>query len=242
MTISILLISDIHGNYPALEAIAEHSPPSCFDHIINCGDSLVYAPFPNETLHWLSSHKVISILGNTDRKVKRLLKKKSMHKPRDPEKRVMYESTAKSLTSSACRYLFSLPKQQVLQLADEQSRNIGIFHGSPDDPDEFLFADTPNGRFEQLAAKGDHHIVVTGHSHSPYHRCHDGVHFINPGSAGRMFDGDVRASFAILTIAESITVTHHRVYYDLERTCKELDRQHLPQIYVQMFQLARKLN
>ena len=51
----ILLLADIHGNFPALEAITEQlrqkgQPLDQFDQICNCGDSTVYAPFPNECL------------------------------------------------------------------------------------------------------------------------------------------------------------------------------------------------
>ena len=45
----ILLLSDIHANYPALEAVADYAPPASYDLICNCGDTTVYAPFPNET-------------------------------------------------------------------------------------------------------------------------------------------------------------------------------------------------
>ena len=78
---NILLISDIHGNYPALHAVADYFAADRFDHIINCGDSLVYAPFPNETMHWLEERQAISILGNTDKKVIQLLQGKPMRKP-----------------------------------------------------------------------------------------------------------------------------------------------------------------
>ena len=50
MTIKILLISDIHGNYPALQAVDQQLDASGFDYIVNSGDSLVYAPFPNKTI------------------------------------------------------------------------------------------------------------------------------------------------------------------------------------------------
>jgi predicted phosphodiesterase len=53
----ILLISDIHGNYPALQAIDRQLDAASFDYIVNPGDSLVYAPFPNETLAWLAKHR-----------------------------------------------------------------------------------------------------------------------------------------------------------------------------------------
>ena len=247
--VRILLLADIHGNFPALQAIANKLNPNDFQFIVNCGDSLVYAPFPNETIQWLADHQALSILGNTDEKVIRLLKGKTMKKPGNPEKRIMYTTTVDALGKSERRFLLALgPKIEIsipTPLAKRQKKGlkVGIFHGSPADPDEFLFADTPDNRFHELAEQTDCHIIVTGHSHSPYHKFLSGTHFINPGSAGRMFDDDPRTSCAILEISEdNITVSHFRIDYRIDKVVSELRKQHLPEIYTTMFQQGRKLN
>jgi predicted phosphodiesterase len=249
MPMRILLISDIHGNYPALRAIDRQLDAASFDYIINSGDSLVYAPFPNETLDWLSSHQTVSILGNTDRKVIKLLSGKSFKKPGKPEKRIMYTSTAEQLTTINRRYLLSLATTCELQLsplggtAKKHRKSLGVFHGSPDDHDEFLFADTPDARFRQLAGRTDCQIVVTGHSHTPYHKTLSNVHFINPGSVGRMFDGDPRASCAILELtADTLTVQHLRISYEIAEVVAKIRENNLPEIYAEMFQIGRKMN
>jgi hypothetical protein len=82
-----------------------------------------------------------------------------------------------------------------------------------------------------------------GHSHVPYYKIVDGVHFINPGSAGRMFDGDPRASFAILKISSGkIGVEHFRIPYLVKEVVKSLKKNRLPDIYTEMFQIGKKLN
>lgn len=249
MTTRILLISDIHGNYPALQAIDRELNAASFDYIVNAGDSLVYAPFPNETLTWLAEHQAISILGNTDKKVIKLLLGKSFKKPGKPEKRIMYTSTAAELTTANRRYLLSLTKSHLLELclrgktAKKDPARLGIFHGSPVDHDEFLFADTPDARFHELAKQTDCHIVVTGHSHSPYHKTVENVDFINPGSAGRMFDSDPRASCAILDITtDTLTVRHFRIDYDRAVVVAKIRKSGLPEIYATMFREGKKLN
>lgn len=244
----LLLLADLHGNFPALEAIDRAVDCASFDHIVNCGDSLVYAPFPNETLRWLQQHHVLSIRGNTDNKVVEILCGKIPKKPKKEEKRIMYTSTAASLDEQSRRQLLATPETALLPLAapgneDDEDLTLGIYHGSPADPEEFLFADTPDSRFAELAKKVPCRLVVTGHSHSPYHKIVGGVHFINPGSAGRMFDGDPRASCAIVDIAGGDIAVHHlRIDYDIERVAGELARQHLPEIYSTMFRQGRKLN
>lgn len=244
----ILLLADLHGNLPALEAIDRALDCASFDHIVNCGDSLVYAPFPKETLQWLRQHRVLSIRGNTDNKVVEILCGKHPKKPKNEEKRIMYTSTAASLDEQSRRHLLAMPETARLVLAEAGDDThddliLGIYHGSPADPEEFLFADTPDSRFAELAGKVRCHVVVTGHSHSPYHKIVAGVHFINPGSAGRMFDGDPRAGCAIVDIVGgNIAVRHLRIDYDIERVAGELARQHLPEIYAAMFRQGRKLN
>ena len=249
MTQRILLISDIHGNYPALAAIHAHCNGLGYDTIINCGDSVVYAPFANETLSWLHQHATISILGNTDKKVIKLLKRKTFKKPANAEKRIMYESTAATLTKKNSRLLKSFKKKSFYTVLQKETKDrdkditIGIFHGSPAANHEFLFDTTKTSRFLQLAAISKTDIVVTGHSHTPYHRKIGGVHFVNPGSVGRMFDGDPRASCAVLEIsATTISVQHYRVNYDIEAVVQALAKRRLPEIYGQMYLKGRKLN
>lgn len=250
MSTRILLLADIHGNYPALTAIDRELDAASFDYIVNCGDSLVYAPFPNETLRWLNLHKTVSILGNTDQKVISILQGKPFIKPKKPEKRIMYTSTAQVLDAPGRRDILSFPTYKIIEprhpsrkTAQKNRLRLGIFHGSPADPDEFLFADTPDSRFLELTELTDCQIVVTGHSHTPYHKIASGTHFINPGSAGRMFDGNPQASCATLEIhEESIIVRHLRISYDIDAVVAAISEHQLPEIYATMFIQGRKLN
>jgi putative phosphoesterase len=239
----ILLLSDIHGNLPALIAIDRFFTDftdTPFDAICNCGDSTVYAPFPNETLQWLQDRKAYSIRGNTDYKVLTLLQGGTFKKPHDEEKRIMYRSTVQALNDQSKEYLLSLEDSQTLNL---NNSTVGLFHGSPDHPRELLFADTPDSRFEELSHLTDCRIVITGHSHSPYYKHIRGTHFINPGSAGRMFDGNPAASCATLTLSQQdIQVDLHRIAYPVEEVVTVLQQQHLPEIYTEMFRQGRKLN
>ena len=244
---NILLLSDIHGNFPALVAIESYFIGHTFDLILNGGDSVVYAPFPTETLGWLERHQALSILGNTDKKVIRLLQGRELRKPRNEEKRVMYTSTVDQLDKRGKRYLQSLPIFLDIRLPQTAGilpvQTIGLHHGSPAKPHEFLFDDTPDERFEELAANCDSRIIVTGHSHSPYHKQIAGIHFINPGSAGRMFDGDPRVSCAVLRITgKDIAVEHFRIAYDIEAVAGALAAHRLPDIYIRMYREGRKLN
>ncbi len=236
----ILLISDIHGNYPALEAVSRQVQPLGCEQILNCGDTTVYAPFPNETIDWLRQHQAFSIRGNTDDKVIKLLRGKTFKKPAKPEKRIMYTSTAMVLTPENIAFLLDLKKKKILRLGQTF---VGLFHGSPADHDEFLGPETKEARFRELAKDTVCQVVLTGHSHSPFHRYVGGVHFINPGSVGRMSDGSPDASYAILELTQgAVNVTHYRCPYDVEAVIRALQQHQLPAIYGEMFRTGCKGN
>lgn len=245
----VLLISDIHGNYPALTAIESYFSETRFNHIINCGDSLVYAPFPNEVLKWLRKNGAITILGNTDKKVIKLIHGRSFIKPSKPEKRIMYTSTAEQLTTKNRKHLLSFNIKEELRFNEDAphpykiNNLLGIFHGSPAKPHEFLFATSPVDRFNELASEFPYNIIVTGHSHTPFHITVNGTHFVNPGSVGRMFDGNPAASCAVLDVSrDNLYIHHYRIPYDVRSVIDELKRQKLPEVYQTMFLIGKKLN
>jgi putative phosphoesterase len=237
----LLLLGDIHANYPALKAVNNYIRPDRFDLIINTGDFTVYSTFPNETIQWFRERKkTICISGNTDRRILRILKGKKLKKPKKKEKQVMYYWTAENLLPENVSYLKSLPPKTDFTIGPI---HIGVFHGTRDDPDEELFPNAPESRFHELAKGSPYHVQIMGHAHAPYYKIVDGIHFINTGSVGRMFDGDTRASFAILKVSSGkIAVEHFRIPYPLEEVIKGLENHQLPDIYTKMFRIGKKLN
>lgn len=237
----ILLLGDIHANYPALDAIIKYIQPDRFDWIVNTGDLTVYSTFPNETIQWFRERKrTICILGNTDRKILRILSGKKLKKPKKKQKRVMYFWTSENLLAENIDYLKALPKKADFTVGRFR---IGVFHGTREDPDEELFPSAPESRFQQLAKDSPYQVHIMGHSHVPFYKIVDEIHFINPGSVGRMFDGDPRASFAILKVfSEKIAVEHFRIPYAVEAVIADLKNQKLPDIYAKMFRAGKKLN
>ena len=152
----------------------------------------------------------------------------------------MYFWTSENLLPENITYLKTLPKQTDFSVG---ATCIGVFHGTLDAADEELFPDASEGRFHKLAKDSPYQIHIMGHSHVPYYKIVDGVHFINPGSAGRMFDGDPRASFAILKVySDKIAVEHFRIPYAAEKVVKGLKKNSLPDIYAKMFRTGTKTN
>ena len=237
----LLLLGDIHANYSALKAIQNHVRNIRFDGIINTGDFTVYGTNPNETIDWFrKTENAISVLGNTDKRILRILKGKELKKPKKEEKRVMYFWTARILNDKNIKYLKSLPKKNEMLGGNVR---VGIFHGTFLKPNESLMPAADKSHFKQLAHASPYQIHIMGHSHIPFYEFVDGVHFINPGSVGRMFDGDPHASFATLDIsADEISVGHFRVSYPVEEVIQDLKKHNLPEVYGEMFRIGRKLN
>jgi len=237
----ILVLGDIHANYPALKAIQVYVKPDRFDWIVNTGDFTVYSTFPNETIQWFRKRKnAVCILGNTDKRILGILKGKKLERPKKEEKRIMYFWTSENVYPKNVKHLKSLPEQTDLKIGNIC---IGIFHGTLDDSDETLFPTRSENRFRELAKNPNYQIHIMGHSHVPYYKFVDGVHFINPGSVGRMYDGDPRTSFAILKIfSGEIAVEHFRIPYAVEKVIKGLKKNNLPDIYAKMYREGKKLN
>ena len=230
----IALISDIHGNLPALRAVLRHAEgQGAANLILNFGDSVGYGSQPDQVIQWIRDSRFINILGNYDQKV---LSKKhresgwSSVKP--PDKQKMFAWTYDSLSKKSQRYLKSLPQRRSLTIEDVQ---IAMSHAFPDPEYEFLVPEIPIQSLEALARKVGADVVLSGHSHRALQRTADGVCFINPGSLGRPDDGDPRASYAILTLDKGrIQTTFYRIAYNITETIQAVRRTGLPEIFTEV--------
>lgn len=230
----IALISDIHGNLPALKAVLRHAEgQGAANLILNLGDSVGYGPQPDQVVHWIRDSRFISILGNYDQKV---LSKKhresgwSSVKP--PDKQKMFAWTYDSLSKKSRRYLKSLPQSRSLTIEDVR---IVMSHTHPDPENQFLGPEIPIQSLKALAGKLDADVVLSGHSHRALQRTANGVCFINPGSLGRPDDGDPRASYAILTLNKGkIQTTFYRIAYNIADAIRTVRRTGLPEIFTEV--------
>jgi len=237
----IALISDIHANLPALEAILKDAHKRNVEAIWNMGDILGYGAFPNQVIELAIEENIQSIIGNYDDKVLKVKeKKKDWKKGKTPEKWVAYEWTYKNLTKSNSDYLDALPNEIRLEI---EGKKFLFTHASPESNEEHLAPDTPEERLEELANKADADVIIFGHSHIPFKRKVGKVWFINPGSVGRQSDGDPRTSYAILNIRHPnlFRIDHYRIEYDIERAIEAIHDSGLPELFAQMILEGRSL-
>ena len=222
----VLLVSDIHSNLVAFRAVLEDARlRGGWDAVWHMGDIVGYGPEPSACLDLLGELGAVSVAGNHDWGVLE----------RVPITEFNYAAalanrwTAQQLSPRQRRYLEELP----LTL---QFDEFTLVHGSPRDPIWEYLMEAPEAKasFEALTSRHG----TMGHTHIPAafwlepesQVCYrlplnpeqplwlgSGRWLINPGSVGQPRDRDPRAAYALLD-RETLSVTAHRVEYDIKAT------------------------
>ena len=232
------LISDIHANLPALEAVLDHiAAQSGVDATYHLGDLVGYAPWPDETVALLRNRGIQGIAGNYDSTVAADYKHCGCkyEDPRQEElSHVSFGWTKEHTSPETKRVLASLPFR--LDVKPSGGHTAGptliLVHGTPTLNTVYWTEDRPDSFCAQMASlagaiRGD--VIAFGHTHLPWHREVDGIHFVNTGTVGRPKDGDWRAGYTMLDIGDSkITVDYVRVEYDIERAMRGIRESDLP--------------
>jgi putative phosphoesterase len=229
----VALLSDIHGNLPALEAVLVHAGEMKVKKIWNLGDFTGFGANPDQVILMLKKLRVTSIIGNYDVKVLKVPQKSEEWKDQKvPEKWFSFHWSYSQLSKKSIEYLTSLPETHKENVKDWK---ILFSHGSPEAIDEALSDETPQDRLRDLARKSHANIILCGHSHKPFMRFAGGSIFVNPGSVGRPFDGNPRASYAVLSIKKhKVEVDFFRIDYDIEKAAANQLEAGLPPEYAEM--------
>ncbi len=235
----IALISDIHGNLPALEAVLAdidgHHPGAGVIHHV--GDLVGYAPWPNEVVALLRQRGIQGIAGNYDSTTATDYEHCGCRyeDPRLEElAHLSYAWTRAHVTPETKRYLAALPfRLDARPLGGHVAGpKLILVHGNPVLNTVYWTEDRPDRFCAQMArsagaAAGD--VLAFGHTHKPWQRVVDGIHFVNTGSVGRPKDGDPRAAYVLLDVGEGDpAVEVVRVAYDVERAARAIRESDLP--------------
>jgi putative phosphoesterase len=219
--VKVALISDIHGNLDALNAVLADAKRSGLTIFLNAGDAVGFGIYPSQVIKIVRSARFLSTVGNVDLETLEAL--------RNPKNDAL-SFAIKELSPSDTAYLESLPRELHLEIADKR---VLVTHGTPDSVDEHIYPDSPEERLREIAAKASADVIITGHSHTQMKRVIEGVAFINPGSVGRPVDGDPKAEYAVLSF-KPLTVEFRRVSYDVEALADKMRMNGLPEDHVQV--------
>lgn len=230
----ILIISDIHGNLAALEAVLEAVNAQGYDRVWCLGDTVGYGPHPNECVTEVQNMEALCIAGNHDWAALDKISLEDFN--RDAQKATLW--TRDQLTPESVSYLEKQPEVRV-------EGNFTLAHGSPRHP-IWEYIQLPSVAAANFAYFETPYCLV-GHSHVPVifraldeHRSDmffppldvplilgEERLIINPGSVGQPRDGDPRASY-MLWDEEAGTLQFHRVEYPIGRTQKRMMEAGLP--------------
>jgi predicted phosphodiesterase len=244
------LISDIHANDAALLAVLDHiAGRSGAAAIYQLGDLVGYGPAPNEVVGLIRDRGIPGVAGNYDSTVASNYKHCGC-RYEDPKQEALshlsFEWTKRQMSEATRALLGGLPFRIDLRPLGGHLSGPSVFllHGNQVLNTVYVTEDRPDDFLQKMAAAlaakpGD--VVCFGHTHIPWHRIVEGVHFVNTGSVGRPKDGDWRACYALLTLDEtSVVVDFVRVEYDVERVAKAIQQSELPDDFADQLRTGGK--
>jgi predicted phosphodiesterase len=224
-----LILSDIHGNLDALQAVLREARGS-YASVVNCGDLVGYGPEPNQVVDCCREHFIVR--GNHDKACATLDNLEWFNAAaRDSAVWTHHALTAENRT-----FLAALPK------GPAALDNFEVLHGAPDDEDEYVMTED-DARLAVTALS--HGLAFFGHTHLQggfaVHRngvrrtearvyLDESMHYLlNPGSVGQPRDNDPRAAYAVYdTVERSIEL--RRVAYDIAVTHRKIVAAGLPEM------------
>lgn len=238
----IALISDIHGNLVALDAVLADIAARQVGATYHLGDLVGYGPWPNEVVARIGQARIAGVAGNYDStvatnhahcgcRVEGVQQEALAHRS--------FEWTCQAVTAETRTALLALPYR--LDIRPRGSHATGptvvLQHATAVSSLVYVTADRSDDFLRTMVAQvgaraGD--VVCCGHTHVPWVRAVDGVTVINTGSVGRPKDRDARASYILLDVGgDAVHAEVVRVAYDVEAVARGLGAAGLPREFAE---------
>jgi len=247
----IALISDIHANQPALDAVLTDIGGRRLDATFHLGDLVGYGPWPNEVVSMLRERGIAGVAGNYDSTVATGYKHCGCRYEDARQEDLSHLSFAWTLEHTSAEskaWLGALPFRLDIRPfgGHAPGPTLTLVHGNQtlntvyvteDRSDDFL------SRMASIAAGRPGDVLAFGHTHKPWHRVVDGIHFVNTGSVGRPKDGDWRAGYVILDFTNATAnVEFIRVEYDVDRAAAAILSSTLPHDFAEYLRTGGRLS
>ena len=215
----VAVVSDIHGNLAALEAVIADLRSTAPDLVLQAGDTAVLGPRPAEVVDRLRELAWPALAGNTDQMLWEPAVRTEQER-RAPRLRswldVLFGAlgpwAAERLGGERLDWLRSLPEER-------RAAGVRVVHASPGDLWRAPMPDAPDAELARTYGGAREGIAVYGHIHRPFVRELPGLIVVNCGSVGLPWDGDPRAAYLLVDDGRP---SIRRVEYDMERACRDL--------------------
>ena len=206
----VAVLSDVHGNAPALEAVLAEVERAEADLIVFGGD-LTWGPLPEETFELVRGLGARFVRGNADRAV--------LENVSESER----EQWMQAHHTDEMRELLASFEEQVVVEVDGLGA-VRLCHGSPRTDEECVTPETPEERVREFSAGVEEHVIVTAHVHIQFDREVAGIRSVNAGSVGLPYEGRPGAYWALL----GPDVELRRTEYDVDETIERYRRSGQP--------------
>lgn len=228
-------ISDIHGNFSALEAVLADLKNQHIDQLICLGDTVSLGPQPKEVLDVLREWNAITIMGNHDQATL------------EPERCAEFEITEhlipdlfwaqEQLSRDDLQYIRSFEMTKSVHF--ERDIELLAYHGSPKATTHLVLATTPPETLDEYFNEQTASVFIGGHSHIQMERRYGSKLFLNTGSVGNAFKFAYThgnppsllpwAEYAIVEQeGNSLHADMHRVYFDIDALIERVKTSDLP--------------
>ncbi len=219
------VISDIHGNMFALEAVLKDIKQNNVDKIFCLGDLAMAGPEPNKTIDFVKKQDWTIIQGNTDNMIvnfsEELYNKVHAGAP-IMANALRYD--VKEISAENVEYLKNLPEQKSIKL---ENVKMLLVHGSPRKNDENIFPDLLMEKVEEIVENVAESVVFCGHTHIPCgYQTNSKKTIVNVGSVGRPFTEKADACYVLAEVNNGeLLVEHRMIDYDRISASKILEKQ-----------------
>lgn len=235
----LAILSDIHGNYEALQEIVCDLTNNNISSVIFLGDLVMKGPQPKEVFQTLKELNPLCWLkGNTELWLsdKRTQNESINSTLKEIE---LYRNFAiERLSKDSINFMLNCPEKKSLAI---KSKNFLCVHGSPRSITEALY---PSSNFKNAIKNVKEDIILCGHSHVPFVKKIEDKVLFNPGSVGCSYDGQANSSYGIINITESnIDFSIKRLSYSITKLMDNAKKENFPrlQVYASLIKDAKKI-
>jgi putative phosphoesterase len=223
----VAILSDIHGNSDALEAVLVDAKSLGVSSLIVAGDFVGYYYNVQEVMLLLSPWKLIAISGNHERMLLDWRQGKN-HKDIQGKYGSGIKIAIESLSDKQIQWLIDLKKSKEFSISD---KTVLLCHGTPWNEDEYLYPDCKQEQKDKIFSI-EKDLVIYGHSHYPVIHSNGDKLIVNPGSVGQARDRKPGACWALWDTKEH-KISLKRTIYDTSNTIKQCQQNDPELTYLQ---------
>jgi putative phosphoesterase len=223
--VRIAIVSDIHGNLTALEAVVSDIHRRSPDLVLHGGDLVLMGARPDAVVDRVRELGWRGVLGNTDELLwepRELERQEELAPKLTPHLRLMFGEyasvTREILDEERIEWMRGLPTEL-------RHERLALVHASPGDLWRAPMPSAEDGELAEVYAPLGAELSVYGHIHRPFVRRLDSLVVANSGSVGMPWDGDVRASYLLIDDADATLI---RVAYDCQAEAEAIRRSGYP--------------